>query len=59
MSRAMNDKLLAALRAAADAMRRSDPTWCAVMGVEQVSEIQWDAALAAAENALDAVRETA
>lgn len=53
------DELIAALAAAADAMRRSDPVWCSLMGVEQVSEVDWDAALARVEDALDAVRQSA
>lgn len=50
---------LAALTAAADAMRRSDPVWCRVMGVEHVTDAQWDDALALVEDALDAAREAA
>ena len=51
------DQLLAALTAAADAMRRSDPTYCAALGVEHVTDAQWDGVLACAEKALDAVKE--
>jgi hypothetical protein len=53
------NQLVAALAAAADAMRRSDPVWCAVMGVEQTTDVQWDDALAAVEDALDAARQEA
>lgn len=53
------DGLVAALDAACDAMRRSDPVYCCVMGVEQVTDAQWDAALARVEDALDAVKEQA
>lgn len=52
-------RLIEALRLAADAMRRSDPVWCELMGVEQVSDVQWDDALAAVEDALDAMKEEA
>lgn len=55
----MSDQLLAALTAAVDAMRRSDPTYCAAMGLEPVTDAEWDDALAAAEDALDAAREAA
>jgi hypothetical protein len=44
---------------AADAMRRIDPIYCAVMGVEQIGEAEWDKTLALVENALDAAREAA
>lgn len=55
----MTDELIAALQAAADAMRRSDPTYCAAMDVAHVSDVEFDAALARVEDALDAVREAA
>jgi hypothetical protein len=48
-----------ALAVAADAMRRCDPIYCAVMGVQQVSEQEWDDALAAVEDAIDAAKESA
>jgi hypothetical protein len=48
-----------ALRTAADAMRRSDPTWCLLHDVEQVSDVEWDDALALVEDALNAQREAA
>jgi hypothetical protein len=50
-------QLLEALQLAADAMRRSDPTWCVLMGVEPIDEIGWDACLAKVEDALDDHRE--
>lgn len=56
------DHLITALRACVDAMRRSDPVYADVMGVEQIGDIEWDAALALGEDALDAldaVREAA
>lgn len=55
----MSDDLITALRACVDAMRRSDPTYVAALGVEQVSDAQWDLALALGEDALDALREAA
>lgn len=56
------DDIITALRACVDAMRRSDPVYCAALGVEQIGDVEWDAALALGEDALDAldaVRETA
>ena len=50
-----NEHLSAALAAAADVLRRADPVYCAVMGVEQITDVEWDAALALVENALDCV----
>jgi hypothetical protein len=51
--------LITALAAACDAMRRSDPTWCLLHDCEQVTDVEWDDALALAEDALDAQREAA
>ncbi len=51
--------LLAALAAAADVMRRSDPVYCAALGVEATTDVEWDDALARVEDALDAAREAA
>lgn len=53
----MRDELIAALRACVDVLRRADPVWCEVMSVEQVTDAEWDRALALAEDALDAVQE--
>lgn len=47
------DQLMTALRAAADAMRRSDPVWCELHDVPQVSDAEWDDALAKVEDAVD------
>lgn len=55
----MSDDIITALRACVDAMRRSDPTYCDALGVEQVSDVEWDLALALGEDTLDAVREAA
>jgi hypothetical protein len=49
--------LLEVLQLAADAMRRTDPTWCAVMDVQQINDLEWDAVLARVEDALDDARE--
>jgi hypothetical protein len=48
-----------ALRAVVDVMRRSDPTYCAALGLAESTDVEWDEALAAAEDVLDAVRESA
>lgn len=53
----MRDELIAALRACVDVLRRADPVWCEVMSVEQVTDAEWDAALARAEDAIDSARE--
>lgn len=55
----MNIQVIEALRACIDAMRRSDPVYCAAMDAEQVSDVEWDAALAAGEDAIDAMQEDA
>jgi hypothetical protein len=52
-------ELIAALRQTVDAMRRSDPTYCSAMGLQGVTDIEWDDALAAGEDALDALTEAA
>jgi hypothetical protein len=52
-------ELLDALKIAADVMRRLDPTWCALNDVPQTTDVEWDAALAAVEDAVDAAREMA
>lgn len=52
-------QLESTLAVAADAMRRADPIYCAVMGLEQVTEAQWDDALAKVEDALDAMKAAA
>jgi len=44
---------LAALQLAADAMRRSDPSYCEAHGVAQTTDAEWDAALEAVEDALE------
>lgn len=49
------EALRAALAAAIDAMRRSDPTYCAALGVDQVTDVEWDKALQLGEDALDEV----
>lgn len=43
-----------ALRAVVDVMRRSDPTYCAALGLAESTDVEWDDALAAAEDVLDA-----
>jgi hypothetical protein len=48
---------LAALQLAADAMRRSDPSYCVAHGVEPVTDAEWDAALEAVEDALEVAAE--
>lgn len=49
----MNEQLLAALAAAADVMRRSDPVYTAVMDVKPTSDVEWDDCLALLETALE------
>jgi hypothetical protein len=44
---------LAALQLAADAMRRSDPSYCEAHGVAQTTDAEWEAALEAVEDAID------
>lgn len=53
------EQLIAALQLAADAMRRADPGYCASHQVEQVTDAEWDAALARVEDALEAAQERA
>lgn len=55
----MRDELIAALRACVDVLRRADPVWCEVMFVEQVTDAEWDAALARVDDALEAAQERA
>ena len=52
-------ELLDALKIAADVMRRSDPTWCLLNELPQTTDVEWDAALAAVEDAVDAAKEMA
>jgi hypothetical protein len=52
-------ELLAALAAAADVMRRSDPAWCLCMGVDATTDVEWDDALARVEDAIEAAKEAA
>ncbi len=48
------ERLRAALAACVDALRRADPAYCALHGVSIVTGDEWDAALQAAEDALEA-----
>jgi hypothetical protein len=50
-------ELLDALQVAANAMRRCDPSWCAAHEIEQITDVEWDDALATVEDAIDAYRE--
>lgn len=55
----LTKELVRALIVAVDSMRRCDPVWCAAMNVKQVSDMEWDLALAIAEDALEAAQERA
>lgn len=52
-------ELQSALARAADAMRRCDPVYCAGMGVAETTDVEWDDALAAVEDAIDAAKDAA
>lgn len=49
-------ELLEVIGLLVDAMRRSDPDYCAAHECDQCSEEDWDIALAAGEDALEANR---
>ena len=47
-------ELLEVIAVLVDALRRSDPEYCDAHGVEQCSEDEWDTAIQAGEDALEA-----
>jgi hypothetical protein len=48
--------LLECIEVLVDAMRRSDPEYCIAHGVEQTTDEDWDTALTAGEDCIEAAK---